>query len=278
MAPLAATLLFAALASAEYTTTLWMTKVANSDKYGYVASVIDADSQQMTLSMNYDDNTDRKALGVDDYNATFTFGPSSFVIDQQMTRFAPQATGDVNIRLQCTQPSEPNDDVQCTQIYGDEFARRGPCNPRMSHRPPTPNVTTTFPHTYGTGIWGPAGTETVAWTIDFPASLPTTTPAWCTNGDDVPASVKTFPYTTNAAQFAMYQVVVTAGEEKLSALSPSATQSTTAGSTGSVSGANATASATASAPAATVTGAAGRTSVVVHTIAGLGLVALIGLL
>ncbi|KZM28233.1 hypothetical protein ST47_g625 [Ascochyta rabiei] len=97
MARLTATLLLTALASAEYTTTVWMNKVGNFDKYGYVASVVDADAQHITMVLDYDNRTNKSALNI----------------------------GDSNQRVQCTQPprEQSNDDVQCTQASG--LQRRG---------------------------------------------------------------------------------------------------------------------------------------------------------
>jgi len=178
MARLAATLLFAALASAEYTTTVWMTKIGHSEKYGYVASVVDADAQHITMVLNYDSSTNKTALHVGDVEANYTFGPSSFIINQPMTQVVPSATGDVNVRVECTQPAQTDDDVQCTQIYGDEYARLQCGSNRVTDVDQlVPDTTTTFPHTYGTGLWGPSGVETITWTIDWPDTVVTTTPA-----------------------------------------------------------------------------------------------------
>jgi hypothetical protein len=269
MTRLTATLLFAALASAEYTTTVWMTKIANSDKYGYVASVIGADAQHMTLSMNYDNNTNKTALQVGDYDGTHTFGPSMFELRQDMTNFVPTATGAVDITIQCTRPANEDDEVPCTQINGDGYARFANCG-QINTRPLPENITSSYTHEYGTGIWGSSGTETITMTINYPTSRRTATPAWCTS-DEVPDEAMIFPTMVSANQFAVYQVVVTAGEEKLSAYSPTAAQSTAAGS-------QPTASATSTAAVATFTGAAGKVNAMVPALAGMGVAAVMGLL
>ena len=285
MARLAATLLFATLASAQtanYTTTVWMTKFADSDKYGYVASVIDADAQHMALSMDFDADTDKEALLIGGTGGNYTFGASSFTYNELVTN-VPQPTGDVNFQVQCTQPAQSGDSVPCTYVLGDVYLRYLSCNEYLTTRTDLPqlkNTTREYRHTYGTGIWGSGGTETVTMTNNYPSERETTTPAWCTS-DNVPESVLTAPFTTSAAEFAVYQVVIYAGQEKLSAYSDSSIAvSTGTGSTGSVpaatasagSSASVAASATGSAPPAS-TGAAGRKNAVVPALAGMGVAA-----
>ena len=285
MARLTATLLFAALASAEYTTSVWLSKIANSDKYGYVASVIDADAQHVTMSMSYDVNTDNDVLGLGDVDGNFTFGPSSFVFNQEFTRFLPTPTDDSSIRVACTQPAQPNHSVECEQAHGDAYARFIWCNSQVTETRFTPqNVTTTYPHTYGTGLWGPSGVETITLTLDWPATRPTTTPEWCTS-DDVPATVLSMPYTQEANMFAYFQVIITAGEEKLSAYSSSSLALSTASrSTGQVPSATRSAESSGSAAASGTTsipestGAAERINSVAPILAGMGIAAVMGML
>lgn len=286
MARLIATLLFAALASAEYTTTVWLSKIANSDKYGYVASVIDADEQHVTMSLEYDSNTDENALGLSNIDGNFTFGPSSFIFNYEITRFVPTPTGNNGIRLACTQPAQPDDKVECEQVIGDEYARFLWCNDAqiIRTRPLQPNITTTYPHTYGTGLWGPSGVETITATFNWPATLPTATPEWCTS-DNVPVSRMTTTHTTTADVFAYYQVVVTAGEEKLSAYSGSLLASSTAsGSAGQASSTTRSAGSSGSTTASRATsipestGAAERIGAVVPVLAAIGVAAVMGML
>ncbi|UPX20832.1 uncharacterized protein EKO05_0011049 [Ascochyta rabiei] len=89
MARLTATLLLTALASAEYTTTVWMNKVGNFDKYGYVASVVDADAQHITMVLDYDNRTNKSALNIGSSARNLTVGPSSFIVNQRITQFLP---------------------------------------------------------------------------------------------------------------------------------------------------------------------------------------------
>lgn len=287
MAQLTLTLLFAALASAQtsnYTTTAWMTNFAGSNKYGYVASVINADAQHMTLALDFDADTDKNALHLGGPGGNYTFGPSGFTLKQAMTRYE-LPSGDPNLAIACSEPAQTTDDVTCTGILGDAYARFARCNEYQTTG--TNNrqefvTTTTYPHTYGTGLWGSEGTETITRAVSFPAQTETTTPAWCTS-DEVPESVLTDSYTTTASEFAVYQIVIYAGQEKLSAYSgSSAVTGTASGSNETVPAATggsgtAAASATTSAPAES-TGAAGKLSAVVPALAGMGVAAVMGML
>ncbi|KAF2623752.1 hypothetical protein BU25DRAFT_173875 [Macroventuria anomochaeta] len=287
---LSVALLLAAVASAQtanYTTTAWMTNFAGSDKYGYVASVINADAQHMTLSLDFDTDTDREALHIGGIGGHWTFGASSYTIKEPMTRFAPLSSADMNLKVACTQPAQSDADVTCNGVFGDGYARFIRCNEdqntRASHRQPS-NYSTEYPHTYGTGLWGSGGTETITNTINFPLQTATTTPAWCTS-DEVPTPELTTSYTTSAKEFAVYQIVIYAGQEKLSAYSGSSVVvSTASGSTGSAPAATASAgsgvasaSATASVPPES-TGAAGTINAVVSALGGMVVAAIMGML
>jgi hypothetical protein len=286
MARITATLLFAGIATAQaanYTTTAWMSNFAGTDKYGYIASVIDADADHMTLSMDFDSDTNATVLNIGGPGGNYTFGKTAFTVSTDMDRFAGSSTGgDYGYQVACTQPAEAAPSVTCNIKIGDAFARAGRCNEHQATQTfQGRNVTSTITHTYGTGIWGPAGTETITQKFDFPPNTVSTTPAWCTS-DKVPATVMEGHYTTSAAEFAVYQIVIYAGQEKLSGYSgPSVDVSTippspTATASPSSSGA-APASASASTPPQS-TGAAKKMSVAVPALAGLGVAAVMGVL
>ncbi|KAJ4989944.1 hypothetical protein SVAN01_04591 [Stagonosporopsis vannaccii] len=291
MGHLTATLLFAALATAQttnITTTAWMTNFAGSNKFGYVASVINADAEHMTLALDFDATTDKDALHLGGPGGNYTFGQSQFTLQQAMTRYQPPPPGDLNVAVACSQPAQTDADVTCSGTLGDGYARFAFCNEYQTtgtqNREPR-TLSTQYPHTYGTGPWGEAGTETVTRIDTFTYRTDTTTPAWCTS-DDVPESVLTTGFTTTAGEFAVYQIVIYAGQEKLSAYSGDAAQISTASpSTGSVPGATASAgssgsavaSATQSAPPES-TGAAGKINAMVPALAGVGVAAIMGML
>lgn len=288
MGHLAATLLFAALASAQatnITTTAWMTNIADTDKYGYVASVLNADAEHMTLSLDYDSAADLDALHLGGPGGNYTFGANGFTLRQVMDRYVPQPEGDMNVAIACSRPAQTDADVTCSVTIGDGYARLAFCNEyqttKTQDRGPR-TLSTQFPHTYGTGIWGEGGTETVTRLNTFSAQTETTTPAWCTS-DDVPESVLTTSLTTTAGEFAVYQIVIYAGQEKLSAYSGDvAVTSSASGSTGSVPAAtagsgSAAASATQSAPPES-TGAAGTINAMIPALAAAGVAAIMGML
>src|SRR5690242_2220544 len=131
MSPLTATLLFAALAAAQttnITTTAWMTNYAGSNKFGYVASVVNADAQHMTLALDYDAEADLDALHLGGPGGNYTFGPSQFTLQQAMTRYEPLPPGDMNIAIACSQPAQTDADVTCNGTLGDGYARFIFCN------------------------------------------------------------------------------------------------------------------------------------------------------
>lgn len=270
MARLTATLLFAVVASAQtanYTTTAWLTDFAGSDKYGYVASVIDADDQHMTLSLDYDSNTDRDALHVGGPAGNFTLGreASSFTVRDSLRAALPTPTSDAYFQIACTRPAQQGGEVICNSTFGEGYARYLSCREQLTQtdRRVPPNSTTTYPHTYGSGIWGEPGSEVVTQTFNYHPGTATTTPAWCTS-DTVPESELSGSYTTSAAEFAVYQVVIYAGQEKLSALTADSTASPTASVGGS-----------ASAAAPESTGAAGKNNVLLPAIVGVGITVMI---
>ncbi|KAJ8113180.1 hypothetical protein OPT61_g4635 [Boeremia exigua] len=291
MPSLTATLFFAALASAQasnYTTTAWMTNYAGSDKFGYVASVIDADAEHMTLAMSVDADTDVDTLNIFGFAGNFTFGPSGYTMKEIVTRYPrPPETTDIEFAITCSQPAQSEESATCTFSQGDGYARIFRCNEDQTTRSVQrlDNFTTSFPHTYGTGLWGAAGTETVTRTMNFPPQSVFTTPAWCTS-DSVPESVKTLTLSSPASNYAVYQIVIFAGQEKLSAFSGSSVVvSTASGSTGSVPEATASAGSSGdAAPSATgtaspeSTGAAGKINAVVPAVVGMGVAAVVGML
>ncbi|KAF3043733.1 hypothetical protein E8E12_009072 [Didymella heteroderae] len=281
MARSSATLLFAGIALAQatnYTTTAWMTNFAGTDKYGYVASVIDADAEHITLSMDFDSGTNATVLNIGGPGGNYTFGKTAFTISTDMDRFVATPTdGDMGYQIACTQPAEADPSVTCNVKIGDGYARAGWCNEYQATQTfQGKNITSTITHTYGTGIWGPAGTETITQKFEYPLDTVTTTPTWCTS-DEVPETVLERPYPTSATDFAVYQIVIYAGQEKLSAHSSPSVDVSTIGpgpsaTTASGSSGAASTSASASRPPQSI-GAAGKMSVAVSALAGMGVAA-----
>lgn len=286
MARIGATLLFAGIAAAQatnYTTTAWMSNFLDTDKYGYIASVIGADAERLTLSLDYDSETNQTVLNVGGPGGNYTFDKTAFTVSTDMTRLAPISTdGDFGYQVACTQPAEVDPNVTCDVKIGDAYARAGFCNEyQVTRTYQGKNITSTITHTYGTGIWGPAGTEIITQKFDFPPDTISTTPSWCTS-DEVPQTVLERAYTTSAADFALYKIVIYAGQEKLSAYSgssvdvstvtPSPNATASSGNSGTAS-----ASPSASAPPQS-TGAAGKMSAAVPALAGIGVVAVMGML
>ena len=283
MARLTTSLLFAATAAAKasnITTTAWMTKFAGSDKFGYVASVMGADAEHTTLSLDFDADTNKTALHIGGEGGNYTFGASSYTVNWPMTMFEPTPSdADINVQIQCTQSAQSDDEVQCTGVLGNGYARFARCNEyqtTQTGRPLLQDSSTVYPHTYGTGLWGSGGVETVTMNLTYPLQTETTTPAWCTD-DEVPASILTIDAPSPVESFAVYQIVITAGQEKLS------TYSGTVSATGTPSkSASAGSGVTSARPIVTETpestGAAGKINSIVPALAGIGVAAVMGML
>lgn len=284
MARIGATLLFAGIAAAQttnYTTTAWMSNFLETDRYGYIASVIGADAERLTLSLDYDSDTNKTVLNVGGPGGNYTFDKTAFTVSTKMTQLARTSTDeDFGYQVVCTQPAEADPNVTCDVKVGDAYARARSCNEyQVTRTYQGKNVTSTITHTYGTGIWGPAGTEVITQKFDFPPDTISTTPSWCTS-DEVPQTVLEKAYTTSAADFAVYKIVIYAGQEKLSAYSGSTVDVSTISPSPSAkasSGSSDTASASASAPPQS-TGAAGKISAAISALAGIGVVAVVGML
>ncbi|KAL1653081.1 hypothetical protein SLS61_004327 [Didymella pomorum] len=124
MARISATLLFAGIATAQaanYTTTVWMTNFAGTDKYGYVASVIDADAEHMTLSMDFDSDTNTTVLNIGGPGGNYTIGKTGFTVSTDMSRLfgGASTSGDFGYQVACTQPAEAAPSVTCALKVGD---------------------------------------------------------------------------------------------------------------------------------------------------------------
>lgn len=289
MARISATLLFAGIATAQaanYTTTVWMTNFAGTDKYGYVASVIDADAEHMTLSMDFDSDTNTTVLNIGGPGGNYTIGKTGFTVSTDMSRLfgGASTSGDFGYQVACTQPAEAAPSVTCALKVGDAYARAGRCNEdQVTRTRPGRNITSTITHTYGTGIWGPAGTEAITQNFDMPPDTISTTPAWCTS-DEVPATALEAPYTTPAAEFAVYQIVIYAGQEKLSAYSGSSVDVSTippspsATAPSESSGVASTSAISSASTPPQSTGAAGKMGAAVPALAGFGVAAVMGML
>lgn len=213
MSSLKSTLLFAAAASAQVTTSFWMVgyNSLGTDKLGYVASVIGANQTHTTLELNFDDGTDTSALGLGGAPYTMTFAPNAW--EQHTTsRIQETISGYNRHDLRCEKnPEGESASVTCTATYGKGLARRIQCNTGIQEdRTYMNTITNTYPGrlSYSSGV------ETFTQTLIY-SSRSRSTPAWCGDRSAYPSEDLTSTFPLDAKNFGTYQVVITAGTEKL---------------------------------------------------------------
>ncbi|KAF2824259.1 hypothetical protein CC86DRAFT_371634 [Ophiobolus disseminans] len=234
-----------------------------TDKIGFYGSVISVDNAGHTaLALEIDNGTDSDRFGVSPSRSTFTIGPNMF---EATDRVGPgsssnSTSNDTNLVYRCDIPASPPDAApSCTVSYGPRLARQVQCQSLVSSRT---SIVTQL-HTYSGRLSYSAGVETLVRTIIFG---PNTRgfPSWCGDRSFVPSSGWTYPLTIKRADIGTYQLVITAGQEKLTA---------TAGASASVSGATPTGSgagAGAQSTGAGSTGAAMPMKTVAPMMAGFG--------
>lgn len=134
-------------------------------------------------------------------------------------------------RIRCEKQTETGAAPTCTISYGRALAAEMGC--KTAERPGT-TVVYTYTNSYPARLTYSAGVETVHQTIEY-LSLPTGKPySWCSDGDfqgypsDFSGSVETLS-TLSAAYAATYQVIITAGQEKLPSKTGSGEQPSSTG-------------------------------------------------
>lgn len=214
MSSLKSVLFLAGTATAQITTSFWMigNPSLGTDKIGYVASVIGVNDTTTTLLVEYDDETDTSALSLGGGPYTMTFAPS--VWEQHTnSRIQETTSGSDRYDLRCEQPATSTDAASCTAIYGPGVARRIQCNTGV---PYGRTVLQTVTHTFPARLSYSSGVETVVQTFAFNGTT-RSTPAYCEDDEAYPSTDVTSTLTVAASNFGTYQVVITAGTEKLSA-------------------------------------------------------------
>jgi hypothetical protein len=266
MCTLQMSLLFAASATAQVTTSILMYKPQfGTDKIGFLGSVIGVSNSYTTIALAYDNGTDTDALGLYEETQTVTVGPTlweaatSFHLDEDSTTTTTYPVSDAeSYTFRCEIPTAPaNAQPACTMSYGGALAQYVECDTDEGSIQQASTSYDTTLYTYsGRGTYS-AGVETVTETYIFGPNS-NSAPSWCSDESYFPSSGYVSVTSVKREDFASYQVVITAGAEKLSATakasasvtSPSATGSSATGSKTSAS--VATASKAAAAPMMTV--------------------------
>ncbi|KAH7384523.1 hypothetical protein BKA66DRAFT_528761 [Pyrenochaeta sp. MPI-SDFR-AT-0127] len=213
------TLLFVATASAQFTTSFWALKVGlGTDKVGYYGSVVDANSTHTTIALLFDNGTDVSALERDnDTPWTNVIGPTVY---GNRDKFNPAPTPGANrmgsgIFCERKLPLDATAEGVCTVSYGPELAYGIQCDSNTPRSSSTRYISKTFTYS-GRGTYS-AGVETIVETLFYGVADTTSRPSWCTiNSEDASEALVT-TFAAEPELFATYQVVITAGLEKLDA-------------------------------------------------------------
>jgi hypothetical protein len=210
-------LVLAQTSYAQITTSMVMhNKNFGTDKIGFYGSVIDASNSHTTLAIGFDNGTNLDALHLGEIKQTVTVSPNSFEYAQGRNRLddADNSTSEVNFIYHCDIASAPsNDPGSCTYSYSPQFARRINCQASGGI---DSTALYTYTHTYpGRGTYS-AGVETVVRSL-IERPFTGTTASWCSSSDYYPESGDVRTATVKREDFSTFQLVITAGMEKLSA-------------------------------------------------------------
>ena len=227
--------LLVASATAQLTTSIWAPESPfGTDKFGYYGSVIGASEGHTTLLLTYDNGTDKEALGFGTTAGIYTVGPTLFEFAEILYNGGTDTksdarTEDQEYRIRCERQSTGNTGPTCIQSYGRMLATRMQCRTQPARSRATSTQLWSRTHSYsGRGSYS-AGVETLVQTMVWrPVTTPN--PDWC----DDETYLRTFngysrevPASAIGQEVATYQVIITAGLEKLNATAgASATPST----------------------------------------------------
>ncbi|PSN61820.1 hypothetical protein BS50DRAFT_146461 [Corynespora cassiicola Philippines] len=279
MMPNLLTLLLATSTAAQLTTTIWQPRgFWPTGRPIFAASVIDVNNDRTTLFLNYREDLDLEAMHLaSDFNLTVTAASTlwemttlnQFFGSRVETATGAAATEAANEQKYLCQRSHADADTVCTLSEGANIARLLACNGGGDGSGTTLSIGYQFP-SEGTSL--PATTEMVYYTVS--SYLPTAAPDWCTiEGSEVPESARYQEFNMQDDLIATFSVIITAGEEKLSATTGAAASTTQATAT---SGGAGTGASDATGPTGTEsgpvehTGAAAPMKTAVPALAGLG--------
>lgn len=266
----AATLLFlfATSVAAQLTTSMWLPKYTlKTERIRFLASVVAADKDRLTLAVTPENDTDYEALALD------MGGTDTYTIASTLFEFSTSdiygavgpSTADYGYSYRCEMQTADTE-ASCTVSMGQVMGR-GRCQ------------TATYEASTWTKVWSftetdTTGVETLVWTR--PSAPTTPVPDWCSVSGipTVPSSALTTSAPVPRSSFGTYQIIITAGEEKISAASGGTGSTSSAGPTGSQAssgGTNSSTAPTGTAPTGTApTGAAAPMKTMVPALAGLG--------
>jgi hypothetical protein len=212
------TLLLVRAATAQITTSFpYFSGAWGSDKIGFYGSVVNVQNSHTVLALELDNGTDTDIpnWSLDPDRFRLTLGPNMF---EGHDRSGPSTvpdnyTNELDIVYHCDLPaSSANAAPDCTASIGPWLARRFQCDSTASSQ----TSYTTQTYTYSGRLSYSAGVETLTRTARFG---PNTRgfPTWCSDSTFAPSSGWQYPLSVKREEIATFQLVITAGQEKLSA-------------------------------------------------------------
>jgi hypothetical protein len=210
---------FAALVSAEHITTTFWRPIEGTDKFGYYGSVIGNDNGHLTLALEYDNGTDLIALGYEDRQdrqaGIYTIAPTLFGNSASVTVYEASSSAVYGWELLCERSHTASDaSATCADTMDPELASAVFCfEPSTStaaeeYQP----YSSVYVYYYGTGMWGSPGKETVTQVYSHNQRQ-----SWCDSPSTATSKfvANTFVAPRERERIATFQVVITAGQEKM---------------------------------------------------------------
>jgi hypothetical protein len=209
------TTFLAGVATAQITTSFAYFKNGFGPNHiGFYGSVISVKDSQTALHLELDNGTDPDLpgwLGADS-KQTFTIGPNMFEWRGQLGPSNPpdNITDELDIVQYCSLPQDAA--PSCTQSAGPWNAYQILCDSTQT----SSTSFTTQTYTYSGRMSYSGGVETLTRTYIFEPNTKGF-PDWCSNSSYTPTTGYQQTLTVKKEDIATYQLVITAGQEKLSA-------------------------------------------------------------
>jgi hypothetical protein len=209
---------FAAVVTAEYVTTTFWDVRGGFDRVGYYGSVVGAGDGVTTVALKYDNDTNAVMHAGDRDKGTWTIGLGWYEYSTRAHAFDGHTDG-YGLRLRCERTNTASDaHATCTEVMDPGLASAWYCDVSAT------TVTDIQTLEYDSGTWGGPGVMTVTQVASQSENAP-----WCSESSASLSSV-TSTYEVSSDDnggMATYQLVITAGQEKLAATA-GATPSTNA--------------------------------------------------
>ncbi|KAL6709018.1 hypothetical protein ACN47E_002145 [Coniothyrium glycines] len=186
-----------------------------TENIGFVGSVLAVDGTQTTAVVDYDAAVDQSALHLGGGNMSITFGPTVYAQAATRAFGGSQTASDAGVyKLRCEDnASDLSENRTCTASYGIAFGRQIQC-PQTERGERSTTRTEVYTHTYSGRLGQSGGVETFTQYITIRPNTVSAS-AWCSDPNAAEPYVIT--YGIPSSSFDTFQLVLTAGLEKLNA-------------------------------------------------------------